>query len=134
MQLLRNPSVLNPGYAPAFVRYGHTWYQIYPSSILSFSCCFRKGWIYLTCKSGSHIVIYLYSGDLLLPFLPLPVSDPIHPWGEDNCTCNGTCSSHYLKPESNLVNFSGRYRILERGIPSACKILSHAHLVVTTPT
>lgn len=31
--------------------------------------------------------------------IPLPVPDPSHPWGDQNCsTCKVLCSGHYLTP------------------------------------
>ena len=87
--------------------------------IFFLKCCFREDCIHPICKRGSHNVIHWYSGGPLLSFLPLPVSDPARPWGDDNCsTCKGTCSGHYLKPESNLVNLQSSVSCAVSSTPS----------------
>lgn len=60
-----------------------------------------------------------------MEYFPIPIPDPNCPWGADCCTCKGTCTGHFLRPDDRLVHYRnyGREGMMAK---PASKILGDA--------
>ena len=78
-----------------------------PSQYLFFLlCCLRSDCSHPICKSAdiSKLPTW-YDNGPPINYIPLPVVDPSHPWGNTNCTkCQKpVCLGHYLE-EADAIN------------------------------
>ena len=79
----------------------------YPQQyVYQLCCCFQEDCCHPLCKErvGFNIQeVKWFPGGPPVNKIPLPVSDPNHPWGNQNCsTCEAFCPGHYLKPMESV--------------------------------
>jgi len=60
-------------------------------------CCYQKGCSHGLCQAGKpNEPVTWYPGGPSVQYLPFPVLDPDHPWGNPRCSsCKGSCAGHY---------------------------------------
>lgn len=64
--------------------------------------CYKDDCIHPVCRKGKPDKEPVwYDGGPPLSYLPIPVPDPKHCWGQPCDRCKGLCTGHYLKPNDH---------------------------------
>ena len=114
------------------IRGDHIVKDVPTQYVFSLICCFKPGCAHPVCKNHNVTSLPLwYEGGPPVSYLPLPIPDPLRPWGDSNCTtCTGQCHGHFLKPNMLLDSSLSPMR----RPPSAILKEFHQGLKGRTPT
>ena len=65
--------------------------------------CYQQDCIHPVCKRGKPIQEPVwYNGGPPLSYLPIPIAEPKHCWGQPCDECKGFCTGHYLRPDDHM--------------------------------
>lgn len=86
------------------VRQRHEIPGLPPQYLYLLVCCFQHDCPHPLCQRGSEVLsMEWYPGGPRVDTLPLPIPDPLQPWGNVLCKkCTGFCAGHFMKPEEAL--------------------------------
>ena len=74
---------------------------MFPSKHLFYlACCYQRGCIHPVCQRERRDPKHLwYPGGPSLWFVPIPIPDPLRPYGRQCSACEGVCAGHYIKAD-----------------------------------
>ena len=83
------------------IRNNHMITNLPSQYVFHLVCCFKTECTHPICEkhSPSELPVWYNEGPSV-SYIPLPIPDPLRPWGAPECvSCGGQCHGHYLKPE-----------------------------------
>ena len=86
------------------VQHRHEVPGLPPQYLYLLVCCFDQSCPHPLCQLECEgLSMVWYPGGLRVDSLPLPIPDPMQPWGNAlRKKCTGFCAGHFLKPEEAL--------------------------------
>ena len=80
------------------VHSNHKCFDLSHKYFLVLDLCYKESCPHKRCMEGSKELRYWFNGGPPLTYFPLPVPDPLKPWGGKCDTCQGHCAGHYMQP------------------------------------